>query len=233
MARKQTVHVDIGEREIELRVRRNLRARSMIIAVDDRCGGVSLILPRGVSVAEGRRFAEDKRVWLQNQLEALPLRVPFTHGTVLPILGVDHRVRHRPDARGAVWREDDEIHVAGQAEHVSRRLGDWLREEARAELARRARDKATGIGRKIGRITVRDTRSRWGSCSVDGNLSFCWRLIFAPEPVFDYVVAHEVAHLAEMNHSPAFWKVVARITADVKTGRDWLRRHGSRLHRYG
>jgi predicted metal-dependent hydrolase len=105
--------------------------------------------------------------------------------------------------------------------------------KARSELASRARRLAARIGRDVGRINVRDTKSRWGSCSGRGNLSFSWRLIFAPEPVLDYVVAHEVAHLAEMNHGPRFWRLVESLSPDSATPRAWLKRHRSRLLSYG
>jgi hypothetical protein len=103
---------------------------------------------------------------------------------------------------------------------------------ARAEVADRARRLAARIGRKLGRVGVRDTKSRWGSCSGRGNLSFSWRLVFAPEPVINYVVAHEVAHLAEMNHGPRFWRLVESLSPDSAAARAWLKRHRSRLFSY-
>ena len=114
-----------------------------------------------------------------------------------------------------------------------RRVSDFLVAKARKELALRARKLATRIGREVAQITVRDTRSRWGSCSGRGNLSFSWRLIFAPERVIDYVGAHEVAHLAEMNHGPRFWSLVESLSPDSAIPRAWLKRHRSRLFSYG
>jgi predicted metal-dependent hydrolase len=109
--------------------------------------------------------------------------------------------------------------------------------EARAAIAPLARAMAAQLGRKVTRISVRDTTSRWGSCSRGGALSFCWRLILAPDAVFTYVVAHEVAHLAHMNHGPAFWRTVDKLMppglGTPRSARDWLRRHGAVLHRYG
>jgi hypothetical protein len=118
-------------------------------------------------------------------------------------------------------------------EHLARRVRDWFRSEARARIGVLVRDKAAVLGQTPGRITVRDTKSRWGSCSHDGNLSFCWRLVMAPASVLDYVVAHEIAHLAEHNHGPEFWRLVGTLTADVGGGRAWLKRNGGRLHRIG
>jgi predicted metal-dependent hydrolase len=105
--------------------------------------------------------------------------------------------------------------------------------KARNEFACRARGLSARIGREVARINIRDTKSRWGSCSGRGNLSFSWRLIFAPEWVIDYVVAHEVAHLAEMNHGPRFWRLVESLSPDSAAARAWLKRHRSRLFSYG
>ncbi|MGH7048026.1 MAG: M48 family metallopeptidase, partial [Stellaceae bacterium] len=121
----------------------------------------------------------------------------------------------------------------GDPAHLARRVRDALATLARNELARRARKLAAQIGRKIAGIGVRDTRSRWGSCSSSGNLSFSWRLILAPEPVIDYVVAHEVAHLAEMNHGRRFWRLVEHLMPDHAAPRAWLDRHRAQLLAYG
>lgn len=225
--------LDIGAATIPLRLRRSARARRLALRLDGHEGDVVLVLPPGVTVAAGLRFAEDNAVWLANRLATLPPRVPFADGARVPFLGEMHVIRHRPESRGTVWRADGVLHVAGGGEHLARRLRDWLKAEARRTLADRTRGKAATLGRSIARVSVRETRSRWGSCSTKGNLSFCWRLILAPEPVLDYVVAHEVAHLAEMNHGPRFWQQVARLTAEVDGPRRWLARNSARLHRYG
>ena len=128
---------------------------------------------------------------------------------------------------------DGEIRVRGDPAHVERRVRDHLMAMAHSEFARRARLVAARIGRNVTRVAVRDTKSRWGSCSGRGNLSFSWRLIFAPEPVIDYVVAHEVAHLAEMNHGPRFWRLVRTLVPDCAMPRAWLKRHRGQLFSYG
>jgi len=142
-------------------------------------------------------------------------------------------VAHDPRARRGVWRGPGTIVVSGQAEHLGRRLGDFLKREARQEITRRARDKATRIDRRVGRISLRDTRSRWGSCSSRGDMNFSWRLILTPDFVLDYVVAHEVAHLVELNHSRRFWKLTAELTAEMERAKNWLSREGALVHRYG
>ncbi|MFQ5774806.1 MAG: M48 family metallopeptidase [Kiloniellaceae bacterium] len=212
---------------------RHPNARHISLRLDGMGGGVRLVLPRRAALREGLEFAEDRADWLLDQLDALPERVPFGVGAVIPVLGEDHLIRHLPQGRRGVWREDGVVWASGFAEHVPRRVGDYLKAQARGELSSRARAKAAAIGRRIRRIAVRETRTRWGSCSSDGNLNFCWRLILAPEPVLDYVVAHEVAHLAEMNHGSRFWALTARLTPDCAGARRWLREHGDGLLRYG
>ena len=228
--------VEFAGRWVPVRFTRNKRARRIILRIDhDRPGadGVAVTLPNRTSQAEGLDLVHDKADWILARLAGLPPRVPFADGEVVPLGGVDHRIRAVPEGRGAVRRDGAEIMVAGRPEHLARRLRDWFRGQARTTIQPLVREKAFELGRMPGRITIRDTKSRWGSCSHDGNLSFCWRLVMAPAQVLDYVVAHEVAHLVEHNHSPKFWQAVARLTEDVNGPREWLRLNGEKLHRYG
>jgi len=215
-------------------VRVSRRARRMALRIDSVGGKVELVLPRGVPAGAGLRFLAAKREWIAARLAALPQPVPFVEGAFVPVLGVPHRIRHdRNSARPPVEIVDGEIRVGGDPAHLARRVRDHLVLTARVELAPRARRLAARIGRQASRITIRDTKSRWGSCSGQGNLSFSWRLILAPEPVLDYVVAHEVAHLVEMNHGTLFWQLVESLTPGSAAPRAWLRRHRNRLLSYG
>src|SRR5215813_4149506 len=223
----------VADRRVPLVYQTNKRAHRIILRFDNGEGRIVVVLPRRATLAQGRRFALLNRGWIRDRLDLLPEPVPFRPGRSIPFLGVMHRIRHRPQVRGVVWQEEGEIHVAGRAEHLSRRVEDWLRREARREIERRARAKAELIGKRIAAITIRDPKSRWGSCSPRGQLSFSWRLILAPRHVLDYVVAHEVAHLKELNHGPRFWKLTAELTRDSDGARAWLNEHGPLLHRYG
>lgn len=228
--------IDLAGRQVPVRLTRNARARRIILRVDGHGpggDGVTVTLPRHTAQREGMALVMDKADWVLERLDELVPQVPFADGVVVPLLGVDHRVRHAPDVRGGVWRDGAVIFVTGGLEHLARRLKDWFRSEARHRISPRVRDKAAALGRAAGRITIRDTKSRWGSCSHDGNLSFCWRLVMAPEGVLDYVVAHEVAHLLEPNHGTEFWRAVRGLTEDVDGSREWLRLNGEDLHRFG
>jgi predicted metal-dependent hydrolase len=215
-------------------IRVSVRARRIALRINAAERRVELVLPRGVPASQGLRFAATKRSWIAARLAALPQPVPFVDGAVVPILGVLHQIRHEigPGAP-LVAISRGEIRVSCGSEHLAKRVREHLVGLARTELSRRARLVAARIGREVARVNVRDTRSRWGSCSRRGNLSFSWRLIFAPEPVIDYVVAHEVAHLAEMNHGPCFWRLVENLSPASAAPRAWLKRHRSRLFSYG
>lgn len=216
-----------------LTVRRDRRARRYSLRLEPKDGSLTLVLPERASLSEALRFAQRKAGWVERQIVGLPPRIPFAADAVVPVLGEDHVIRHRPEARRGTWREDGEILVSGLADYLPRRVTDYLKREARTEIMRRAEAKAALIDRRVAKVGVRDTRSRWGSCSSDGRLSFSWRLILAPEPVLDYVVAHEVGHLVHMDHSQRFWSLVATLTDEVEGPRRWLKRHGAALHRYG
>ncbi len=123
--------------------------------------------------------------------------------------------------------------VAGEAPHVARRVRDFLKREAKNDLEVASRRAAATLGIAIKRVSIRDQSSRWGSCSTTGVLSYSWRLIMAPPFVLDYLAAHEVAHLIEMNHSRRFWRVVERICPDLARAKAWLDANGTNLHRYG
>ena len=226
----------LAEREVPLRVRESARARRITVRIDAGADSVELVLPRRVSLAAGLRFLDARRDWLAAHLAEMPEHVAFADGAIVPVLGTPHRIRHlgeRVTGARTVTIADGEIRVVGAAPHVARRVRDHLIALARQELGRRARALAARIDRRVARITVRDTRSRWGSCSASGALAFSWRLILAPEAVLDYVVAHEVAHLAEMNHGPRFWRVVEMLSPGSARQRGWLSRNRARLLRYG
>jgi predicted metal-dependent hydrolase len=219
----------------------NPRARRISLRVDPTQGCIVLVRPRRASDRAVADFVISRQEWIDTHLQSMPPRIAFLDGVVIPYLGLDYILRFRPHERGGVWKDDDrkEIVVTGRAEHSARRLRDWLKNEARAALSAPVHAMAGELGKPVIRLTVRDTRSRWGSCSRDGKLSFSWRLIFAPHAVLKYVAAHEVAHLKHMNHSRAFWSTVETLLTSQssepnwKSARQWLRRGGAALHRYG
>jgi len=142
-------------------------------------------------------------------------------------------IRHAAGSRGGAWLADGALHVAGEAEFLPRRVHDFLRAEAKRRFTVQAMEKAASAGLAPKRITVKDTRTRWGSCSPDRVLMFCWRLVMAPPFVQDYVVAHEVAHLMHMNHQPEFWALTDTLSPHRTQAVAWLHEEGPRLLRTG
>jgi len=220
---------------VAVRLRPHPRARRLALRIDATGEAIELVLPRRGSRGEALRFLEANRAWLDKRLSALPPRTAFVEGAVIPVLDRPHVIRRIGQARGRgpVWLEAGTIWVSGDPAFLARRVRDFLRALAKQELSRRSHSVAESIGHKVTRVGVRDTTTRWGSCARTGSLSFSWRLIFAPEEVVDYVVAHEVAHLAEMNHGPRFWRLVERLHPAPKAQRLWLNRNRARLMRIG
>ncbi len=226
------------DREVYLvRVRRHRQARRYTLRIHAATREVLLTMPPRGSLKEARAFAEKHGGWIAARIGRLPEPAPFVHGMAIPLRGVDHMIVHRPDKRGTVWVEAEgaerKLCIAGAEAHLSRRLRDYLKREAKGDLEAASRAAADRLGVRIKRVSIRDQSSRWGSCSTTGVLSYSWRLILAPPFVLDYLAAHEVAHMVEMNHSRRFWRLVERICPHVTRAKTWLDVHGSNLHRYG
>jgi predicted metal-dependent hydrolase len=227
------------ERSVYLvRLRRHRQARRYTLRIDAALREVVLTMPPRGNLQEARDFAQKHGGWIAARLQRMPEAAPFAHGIEVPVRGITHRIAHRRGQRGTVWTETDDngrrlLCVAGEQPRVDRRIGDFLKREAKRDLEAASRRYAERLGVRLKRISVRDQSSRWGSCSTTGVLSFSWRLILAPPYVLDYLAAHEVAHLVELNHSRRFWRLVRRLDPDFERAKRWLDVHGTDLHRYG
>ncbi|WP_020179502.1 SprT family zinc-dependent metalloprotease [Methylopila sp. M107] len=225
--------------KVAITVRRSVQARRMTLRVRSAARDVTLTLPARTAQAAARDFVQRHVDWIEQRLARLPERIPFVAGEVIPLRGAAHRIEFREGMRGLVRVEpgvrggDPVIAVYGLPAHGPRRVADFLKREARADLLAASARHAASLGVAIGRVTIKDTTSRWGSCSATGDLSFSWRLILAPPHVLDYLAAHEVAHRREMNHGARYWAHVERLTPDYGRAEAWLKAHGATLHRYG
>lgn len=231
--------VEIDGRDVRVAVKSSPRATRFTLRMTAGHGDPVLTVPDRVVFDNALAFLERHRNWLGDRLARRPVAVAFTVGAVLPIRGILHRISHRPERRGTAWIEtvegDDLPHlcVSGRLEHLARRVRDHLRKAAMADLVPAVAIHAARLGVKTGAIRIKDTRSRWGSCTSTGELAFSWRVILAPPHVLDYLAAHEVAHLREMNHSVRFWRLVRETCPEMDKGRRWLKLHGHGLHSYG
>jgi predicted metal-dependent hydrolase len=256
LGRGETIEVKIRGLDVPMLLRRSARARRFSLQVSEARRGAVLTMPVYSSFADADEFLSRHLDWLKERVADLPKPVPFTDGAVIPLRGFAHVLRFAGAVRrrGVVWAEEPEdakiapawptgprvdawrlprLHIAGVKEHAPRRLSDWLRRQAHCDLKLRADLHAKRLNLQPKRIFVRDQTTRWGSCSTSGALSFSWRLVLAPPFVLDYLAAHEVAHLAHMNHGPRFWALVARTMPRHEEARNWLSKHGSSLHAYG
>ncbi|PHO04726.1 zinc metalloprotease [Rhodobacteraceae bacterium 4F10] len=223
-------HIIPGNPPIEVILRHSTRARRISLRVSRLDGRVTLTLPKGVREAEALDFARQKQDWLRHQIARQPDQVQVGIGVELPFEGRPLLV-----TQGAGRKVDiaqGELRVPGSVDRTAARLQGWLKEMARDRLTAASDRYAARLGKTYSRITMRDTRSRWGSCSSAGALMYSWRLILAPATVLEYVAAHEVAHLKEMNHSSAFWDTVDDIHGPCTEQRKWLRDNSEYLHRY-
>lgn len=220
-----------GDPPVEIRVRRSARARRFSLRVAQAGGGVTLSLPRVARLDDALAFVQAQEGWIRRTLARQPEMTPVCAGATLPFEGRPVSIVVAPEQRVAELR-DDRLLLPARSRSLGAQVAGYLKTAARTRLAAACDRHAAALGRRFRAITLRDTRSRWGSCTSEGRLMFSWRLIMAPPEVLDYVAAHEVAHLAEMNHSPAFWAEVALLCPDYRARRGWLRTHGAGLHRF-
>jgi predicted metal-dependent hydrolase len=219
--------------DVPILTRRDRRARRMTLRIDAANDRAVLVLPTWVPIAEGLRFVRAKARWMKEKLDSLPPRERFEDGACLTVFGAPITICYRSDLGAVVVRDGPRLYVGGAKDRVAARLVTWLKSEARSRLAERAQNMAERLGKSVKRVSVRDSRTRWGSCAANGNLSFSWRLALAPNDVSTYVVAHEVAHLVAMNHGPKFWRTVESLLPDHADAKTWLSENGVRLLRHG
>ena len=232
-AKPRSIAVEAPCGTIEIQVKRSRRARRMLLRLDAAGDGFRLTLPPFASLEEAASFVQGQARWMAERLAAVPPRIAFGDGATLPVQGETLTIRHVGGGGRPVTRVGSELHVTGDPAHLKRRVRDYLMNLARAEIVRQAQEFGIAVERPVRRIVLRDPVTRWGSCSVSGALSLSWRLILMPDCVLRYVVAHEVAHLVELNHGPRFWALVDRLVPDSAWCRDWLHNYGQHMLRYG
>jgi predicted metal-dependent hydrolase len=217
---------------VSVALKRHAAARRMVLRLARDGTGFVLTLPKRQSVAAAARFVDASRLWMQNTLAHRGRVAGDSELETVHLRGEAHGLLRTGKLRGLVTHDaaTRTLHVPGSDAHWQRRLKDWLKVQAEADLRRASLHYAAAMSCTFSRLTVRDQKSRWGSCSADGALSYSWRLILAPSFVLDYVAAHEVAHLKEMNHGPRFWRLVLTHCARTREAQTWLKLNGHRLH---
>jgi predicted metal-dependent hydrolase len=221
-------------------LKRVATARRLTLRVRAATRDIVLTMPPRAGLRQAQEFAQNHAEWIAQRLARLPQRLPFEPGARIFLRDVEHLLLHCPDAserRGAVWQEERQgvpsLCAGGDPAHFERRISDFLRREARRDLEKAVRRHASAVGRAPIALSLRDTSSRWGSCSAKGALNFSWRLIMAPPYVLDYLAAHETAHLRHHDHSAQFWSLTKSLCPRMEQAEAWLKANGARLHRYG
>ncbi len=212
------------------------RAKRMALRLDPQSRTVHLVVPKRANMRTAYLFAEQNKDWIREKIRDLPKLVPFKDGEILPILGRDRQIivlYNSALKKTEIVLKKDELLVMTNKADPSARIRRFLIDLARTKLTELALEKAGELRRRLADVQVKDTRSRWGSCTEDGRISFSWRLLFAPTKAFDYVVAHECAHLVHMDHSENFWRVCERVSRDFEEGKDWMHKNGHSLMRFG
>jgi len=228
--------IEIDGRPLRVAVRTHARARNYRLSIPH-TGEPVLTLPPNGRWKEAEAFLERHRNWLAARISRASRPIALAEGALVPVRGVPHRIVPTGRVRGHVEQGEENgepiLLVPGEPMHLKRRVTDWLKGEALVDLTRQTHHHARRLDVTVRSVKLRSQSTRWGSCSSTGNLNYNWRLIGAPSHVLDYVAAHEVAHLVEMNHSPAFWATVRRTLPDMERGKAWLKAHGRELMTLG
>jgi len=211
-------------------VARNPKIRRLRLRIDRKKRLPVLVLNNRILEKTGLEFAKKNAGWIGAQMSRLPEKKRFENAAILPLFGQNVVIHHAPDAKRGVWLENGVLWVSGHEEHLPRRVADFIKDEMKKKAKARLAFYGGVLGARIGKLTIRDTKSRWGSCNVNGDVSLSWRLAFAPENVMDYVIVHELCHTFEMNHSDRFWKRVAAAFPDFETAEKWLKKNAAFLY---
>jgi predicted metal-dependent hydrolase len=223
---------ELDGRSVVITLKRHATARRMVLRLARDGENFVMTLPKRQSLQSAKAFVVQSQIWMQNTLARRGRETSQGDDASVLLRGEPVTIERTGTARGHVRFDSGtgKIHVPGRDDHWKRRLVDWLKREAEADLARASGHYAEKMDARFVKVTVRDQKSRWGSCTSDGNLSYSWRLIMAPPFVLDYVAAHEVAHLQEMNHGPRFWRLVLSHCPMTRQAKRWLVANGHRLH---
>ena len=214
--------------DLNIKITKSARSKNLRLKVD-KTGTVILSMPTWTLKRTGLAFIQDNLQWIQTQLNNVKPPKRFENNMTIDILGQRVMICHTQNKRGISKIENGQLFVSGGAEHLHRRVRDFIKRLALSYIQEQALQMSSKIGEKPTRITLKDTSSRWGSCSSAKHLNFCWKLALAPTFVLDYIIAHEVAHLKQMNHSDKFWAVVGTLGVCRSDAEIWLRKHGSEL----
>jgi predicted metal-dependent hydrolase len=212
------------------------RAKRLALRLDTRKRCMNLVIPKRVSLRAAYQFAFSHRDWIDDKLKLLPETIPYKDGVMLSLAGHDVTIRMIKDSDFKITKielKNNELIIRTKLDDISPRLTRYLKDLAYKLFLPLCEEKAACIQKTVGHLSIKDMHTRWGSCSTDGRMTLSWRLIFAPREAFDYVIAHEVAHLKHANHGKHFWNLCEELSNDFEAGSDWMKQNGNHLLRFG
>ncbi len=216
----------------EIKVIKSPRAKRLTLRIDSKERLPVLTIPERCSAKKAVAFAKEHQDWIERSLARLPQTKKFEDREQISLFGQTVTIRHNSKLRKGTFLEDNVLNVSGEAEFLHRRVKDYIKEQAKNEFYKRSKLLAEKLGCSLHDVTIKDTKSRWGSCSSLHNINYNWRIALAPENVINYLMAHEVAHLKHQDHSRAFWRCVRELYPEAETGKVWLRLHSKELYLY-
>lgn len=216
----------------EIKVVKSARAKRMTLRIDSKERLPVLTIPERSSSKRAVEFVEIHRDWIQRSLARIPSTKKFENGDTISLFGTDITIRHNPELRRGVFLENEILYVSGELEFLHRRVKDYIKKQAKNIFWERSKTLAEKLNCPLNDVTIKDTKSRWGSCSSIHNINYSWRIALAPESTINYLIAHEVAHLKHQDHSTRFWKCVVELYPEAEIGKVWLRLHSKELYLY-
>lgn len=218
--------------DFDIKIIKSARAKKLTLRIDFKEHIPVLTIPNRCSSKRAVDFVEIHRQWIENCLQKLPTTKQFENGEKVSVLGQMLTICHAPQLRRGVFIEDNILYVSGELDFLHRRIKDYIKKQAKLEFYKRSKILADSLNCELNDVTIKDTKSRWGSCSSINNINYSWRIALAPQEVFEYLIAHEVAHLKHQDHSSRFWKCVSELYPKAEAGKTWLKQHSKELYLY-
>tara|TARA_Y100001970_G_C14049832_1_gene758335 strand:- start:364 stop:1062 length:699 start_codon:yes stop_codon:yes gene_type:complete len=226
-------YIDLQNRFYKISIKKNKRAKRIILKVSNIDRKISITLPKYESEKRGLNFLFKNQEWVLKQLNSIPKKIPFKNFSKIPYMGKMHKIIHISRNGNLIYIYKDQIIFFGKKDDLSKNIKKWLFDKAKNEIIKLANSKVVLLEKNFNKIYIKDLKSSWGTCGHNGNLSFSWRLILAPRHVMEYIVVHELCHLVELNHSKEFWKLVTTIFPHRNHSQNWLKLNGTNLHSIG
>ncbi len=218
--------------DFDLKAISSFKYKRLTLRIDTKNAQAILTMPRLCSKKKAYEFVLSKQDWIIEHLSKIPKAKDFENNETISLFGKNVKITHINNSRKATYLENNMLYVGGDIVFLHRRVKDFIKKEAKNEFFKLSQEMAKKINCKVANVQIKDTKSRWGSCSSLNNINYSWRIALAPEYTIKYLIAHEVAHLKHKNHSYSFWRCVKELYVDATLGKNWLKTNGNQLFLY-